>query len=134
MKQIFSTLILIIISFSVVVAQQVPEGIVKAFEKGNTKQLAVYLNDNVEIKLIEKEYVTSKNQAIRILQDFFKQYPPVSFDVTYKDVKKNTNYGVGLLKTKKAEFKVDLYFLDGREEKIIYYLIFEKTEEWENGP
>ncbi len=113
---------------SILLSQEIPDGIVNAFKKGNTKQLSGYLNNNIELKILDKEYITSKNQAVRILQEFFEQYPPVSFTTTYQNVKKDTYYGVGILKTEKEEFKVDIYFLEGRKERIIYYLSIKKND------
>ena len=106
-------------------AQMVPEGIIQAFEKGNAKQLAAYFNNNVEMQIIDEEYVTSKNQATRILQDFFKKHPPVSFKITYEGVKQDSRYGLGTLECRKQKFRVNLYFMEGRKEKTIYFMSIE---------
>jgi hypothetical protein len=123
-KQLF-ILILLVGSFTAH-TQIVPDGILKAFEKGNAKELAMYFHDNLEMKLLDENYVSSKNQASRIMQEFFKDYPPVSFKVDYEDTKKESKYGSGTLISKNASFRVNLYFLDVEKEKIIYYLSIEK--------
>lgn len=107
-------------------SQIVPSGIIKAFEKGNAKDLALFFHDNLEMKLLNENYVSSKNQSMRIMQDFFKSYPPVSFKVNYEDSKKESKYGSGTLISKNASFRVNIYFLDIENEKIIYYLSIEK--------
>ncbi len=108
-------------------AQMVPKGIIEAFEKGDAKQLATYFHDNLEMKILKEDYVTSKNQAARIMQDFFKEHRPLSFKLEYEGTKQDSKYSLGTLVTRKGKFNVNLYFLDGRKEKIIYSLTIEKT-------
>ena len=122
--------IIILLMFAAVqlsFAQMVPDDIIQAFEKGNARQLAEYFNNNIEMEILGEEYVTSKNQAARILQDFFKKHPPVSFKITYEGVKKDSKYGLGTLKCRKDTFHVNLYFMEGRKEKTIYFLSIEKN-------
>lgn len=114
------------ISQTVQTVQTVPAEITEAFVKGDAKQLAEYFHDNLEMKILKNEYVTSKNQASRIMQDFFKHNPPLSFQLEYEGTKQDSKYGLGTLVTRKGSFSVNLYFLDGRKEKIIYSLSIEK--------
>ncbi|MCF8346629.1 MAG: DUF4783 domain-containing protein [Bacteroidales bacterium] len=107
-------------------SQAVPDDITIALEKGNAKALAAYFHSNVEVTILDEVHVASKNQATRIIQDFFKKHPPVSFRINYEDQKKNAKYGFGTLTTKKGNFRVNLYFMEGRKEKIIYSLSIEK--------
>lgn len=109
-------------------SQLIPEGIIHAFEKGDAKELSIYLNSNVELKVLEEVHITSKNQAVRILQDFFKSHPTKSFLVAYEESKKDSRYGLGTLETKKGTFKVNLYFMENGKERLIYYLSLEKSE------
>ncbi|MDF1572085.1 MAG: DUF4783 domain-containing protein [Bacteroidales bacterium] len=108
------------------ISQTVPTGITEAFVKGNAKQLAEYFHDNLEMKILKEEYVTSKNQASRIMQDFFKKNQPLSFHLEYEGTEKDTRYGLGTLVTRKGSFSVNLYFLDGSKKKIIYSMSIEK--------
>lgn len=125
MKQYFCIIIIIISSLSIF-SQQVPDGIIHAFEKGDAKELTLYMHDNIELKILEKEYVTSKNQASRIIEKFFHDYPPLSFKVNYDGSKKESNYSLGKLKSQKALFNVNLYFMEGKKNRTIYYLSIEK--------
>jgi len=107
-------------------AQVVPGGIIHALETGDAKELAGYFHTNIELKLLKEEYVTSKNQSTRILQDFFEDYPPRSFKISEDDKKQETNYAYGTLTTRKGTFRVNMYFLEGKKEKTIYFLSVEK--------
>ena len=124
MRQLFILILLVVTT--VAYTQMVPDGIVHAFEKGDARALSKYFNTNLEIKLLDEEYVSSKNQASRIIQEFFKEYPPVSFKVDYEKSRKDSKYGLGTLVTKNNSFHVNLYFMEGKKEKIIYFLSIEK--------
>jgi hypothetical protein len=108
------------------ISQTVPTGITEAFVKGDAKQLAEYFHDNLEMKILKDEYVTSKNQASRIMQDFFKKNQPVSFRLEYEGTKQDARYGLGTLVTRKGSFSINLYFLEGSNRTIIYSLRIEK--------
>lgn len=124
-----SVIILLFLSFATAgFSQLVPGGIIHAFEVGDAKELSNYMSNNIELKILEEINVASKNQAVRLLQDFFKSNKPTSFSVSYEGSKKDSRYGMGTLKTKKGNFKVNLYFMDGGKKKLIYYLSIEKSE------
>lgn len=108
------------------ISQMVPTAITEAFIKGDAKQLAEYFHDNLEMKIIKDEYVTSKNQASRIMQDFFKKNQPLSFKLEYEGTKQDSRYGLGTLVTRNGTYSVNLYFMDGKNKKIIYSLSIEK--------
>jgi hypothetical protein len=106
--------------------QMVPEGIVHAFKTGDAKELSTFFHNSVEIKILTETQISSKNQATRIMQDFFKQNAPVSFDVNYEDFKPDTQYGLGTMKTSTDSFRINLYFMEVKKEKYIYYLNIQK--------
>lgn len=126
MKQYLFISVLLLISLNGI-SQVVPKGIMEAFEKGNARQLSEYFHDNLEMQILKEDYVTSKNQATRIMQDFFKKNQPLTFRLEYEGTKQDSKYGLGTLVTRKGTFDVHLYFLDGRKEKIIYSLSIEKN-------
>jgi len=125
MKKIFSIVLLMagLSGFS----QMVPGGIIHAFENGDARELSAYFNENLELQLPGENHVTSKNQATRIMQDFFKENEPLSFKVTYEGKKQDSKYGLGTLVTRKGTFRINIYFMEGKKEQTIYYLSIEKV-------
>jgi len=124
-KYIFISSLLILLNTGF--GQLVPGGIIRAFEKGDAKELAQYFNANIELQLPENSQVTSKNQATRIMQDFFKEHQPLSFKLEYEGTKQDSRYGLGTLVTRNGTYSVNLYFMDGKEEKFIYFMSIEKA-------
>lgn len=110
----------------VVSSQTISKEIISAFEKGDAKKLSKHLHHNLEVKLAGNISIVSKNQATRLLQDFFDKNPPDSFTVRYEETKQGSEYGIGELKTRDAAFSVNLYFIEQEKKKLIYNLIIEK--------
>ncbi len=109
-------------------AQMVPEGIIHAFKSGDAKELSTFFHKSVELQILSETQIVSKNQATRIMQDFFKKNPPFSFNVNYEDFKPDTKYGLGTMITGKEAFRINIYFMELKKEKYIYYLHIEKSE------
>ena len=121
-------LILFVLLFTVLPAvssQTISKDIISAFEKGDSKKLSEHLNHNLELNILGKQQMVSRNQATRLLKEFFENHPPKSFKVTYEGTKQGSKYGIGELKTIDSKFRVNLYFISQDKEILIYNLIIE---------
>ena len=70
--------------------------------------IASCFNDNVELVILEKENVCSKEQGEMILNDFFSKNKPVDFKLTHQGGTDSV-YGIGKLQTVNANFRI--YFM-----------------------
>lgn len=123
-------IILLLILFAVtpvITAQTISKEIVTAFEKGDAKKLSKHLHKNLEIKLLDNIQMVSKNQATRLLQEFFDKHPPSSFTITYEGTKQGSKYGIGKLQSKDSTYRVNVYFMNQENENLIYILTIEKV-------
>ena len=126
-RNFFLLLLVLSLGTNIVSSQDITKQVVSAFEKGDAKKLSSYLNDNLEIKLLETKQMVSRNQATRILQEFFNEHPPKSFKITYEGTKQGTEYEIGEYKSNGTMYRVNLYFIKTEKEKLIYYLTIEKV-------
>lgn len=55
---------------------------------GSAKEMAKYLNQNVEINIEGNVNTYSKAQAEFVFRDFFKKHPPTSFNIVHKGASK----------------------------------------------
>lgn len=55
---------------------------------GSAKEMAKYLNQNIEINIEGNVNTYSKAQAEFVFRDFFKKHPPTSFNVVHKGASK----------------------------------------------
>lgn len=126
-KKVLILFLLLFIAAPTVISQTVSKSIFTAFEKGDAKKLSKQLHSNLEINLDGKLQMVSKNQAIRVLQEFFDNNPSESFKVTHEGTKVGSLYGIGQLKTKDSSFRVNLYFIKVDDNKLIYNITIEKV-------
>lgn len=110
--------------------QNIPEGLVNAMKTGNAKNLSEFFHQSLEMTILEKDYNSSKNQATRIMEDFFRDHKPSDFTISFEGAKEKSKYAIGILKTKDQEFRINMFFLNKGEEKLIYYLSIEKDSEY----
>lgn len=109
-----------------VLAQQVPAKLVQAFQAGDADALAPHFNERFQLILMGVDHRISQSQAKEIMRDFFKKYPPVSFEIMFKGDKKDSNFAVGKLKTKTDTFRVNLFFKKVGEQNLLHLLEIEK--------
>ena len=79
----------------------VPEGISNAFKTGNSEVLADYFSNNVELVVLDKEDVYSKNQAEIVVKNFFSSHRPYKFVILHQGGRESSKYAIGNLMTSK---------------------------------
>lgn len=89
--------------------QDIPRDIAIAFKVGNAEELANYFNNTIELVILDKEDVYSKVQAQQILDDFFTDHFPKSFEIIHQGGKEESKFAIGKLVTFNGTFRV--YFL-----------------------
>ncbi|MEI6488012.1 MAG: DUF4783 domain-containing protein [Bacteroidota bacterium] len=105
--KIKSIILLVAIGFtSMGFTLDVIDDIASVIRSGNPKNISNYFIENVELKMIDKEQVYSKQQAEMILKDFFDKHPVKAFTVAHKsEVKNGSQYVIGLLETANGKFR-----------------------------
>lgn len=110
-------------------SQIVSEQFLNAFKTGNAIELAKHFNSSVELTILEKEQVCSKQQAEIILKDFFQKNKASSFKIIHQSNKDATNFAIGNLTTSTKVYRT--YFLvkskDGKS--LIHQLRIEENDE-----
>jgi len=114
--------------------QTVPPELTDAIRTGNAGKMSVFFHQSLEMTILEKDYMASKNQATRIMENFFKNNPPTSFTISFEGTKEKSRYAIGTLKTKEANFRVNMFFLNRQDDRLIYYLSIEKESQYEIRP
>ena len=87
----------------------VPDAIFAALRAGNSKELVKYFNSNVELVIVDKEGIFSKNQAELIVKDFFVKNNPISYAKLHEGGKDASRFVIGQLATTNGKFRI--YFL-----------------------
>ncbi len=134
MQRLISILLLYVVTLIPVAGQTVPADLVDAIKKGDASRMSAYFHESLEMTILEKDYVASKNQASRIMESFFKKHNPTDFKVSFEGTKEKSKYAIGSLKTTDGTFRINLFFLNKQNVRLIYYLSIEKESRYELNP
>ena len=104
---ILGSVLLLLFSANLLLGQ-IPAQIGTGLKSGNAKMVASFFNENVELVILEKEHVCSREQGEMILSDFFSRNKPVDFKITRQGGTESV-YGIGKMQTAGANFRI--YFL-----------------------
>lgn len=121
-----SFLTLFLLSFSYISQADVIADIGNALKSGDSSSLAAYFNSSIELVVIEKEGIYSKDQAEIIVSTFFNENKPSKYTALHQGGKPEATYVIGNLETSTGNFRVYYLVKDEGGSKLIYQLRFEK--------
>lgn len=99
----------------------------ETIKAGSAKELARFLNQNVDIELDGKKETYSKAQAEIILRDFFKTNVPVDFTIIHKGQSKSGQpFAIGQYKTGNSNYRVFMKIKAVGEQQLIHEISFSK--------
>jgi hypothetical protein len=102
------------------------DNIVSAVKSGNSKALAQYFNNTVEISLPGKDGAFSKVQAEMIIKDFFQKNPPSGYIVEQKgNSSGGAQFIIGTYKSNNKVFKTYILLKPFDGQLLIQQLQFE---------
>jgi len=105
--------------------QELPKGLVTAFEQGNSISLAEFFSDRIELKIQDKEAIYSRSQAKQIMAKFFAKYKPKSLKKKHIGGKANAPYFIGTLITNNGNFRTAFLLKENGKKAIIHRLTIE---------
>ncbi|MBN2274279.1 MAG: DUF4783 domain-containing protein [Bacteroidales bacterium] len=110
-------------------SSQIPDAVINAINTGNSATLAAYFNSNLEVAIMEKEDIYTRQQAELIMKDFFIRNTPVSFTVLHKGGKETSQYAIGRLVSSGGNYRVTILVKTKENKSLIHQLRFEKDDE-----
>jgi len=102
--------------------------ITRAISNGDAPGLEPFMDNSVEIAVMNKEDIYPKAQAISILKDFFARHQPQSFSQVHQGASKakDSMYCIGNLKTNSETFRVYIYMRVDQGQHFIQELRFDE--------
>jgi len=77
-------------------SHDIVDKITSAIKAGNSSELAQYFGNTVDLSIMGKEDLYSKNQAEQIIKDFFYKYPPKQYTPkNHNSSVSASQYGIG---------------------------------------
>lgn len=115
-------------------AQTVPAELIEALKAGKADDVARFFHPSLELTILDKDYMASKNQATRIMENFFKEHPPTGFSISFEGTKEKSKYAIGNLVTGEGNFRLNIFFINKENKRLIYYMSIEKESQYELYP
>lgn len=108
--------------------QQLFEEIAGSIRTGNAREVAKYMNNNIDLTIQNQEEVYSKAQAEVVLRDFFSKNPPKTFNLIHQGAsKEGAKYAIGNLTTVNGtSFRVYIFLKHAGQSLLIHELRFER--------
>ncbi len=106
---------------------QIPAQIGAGLKSGNAKIVASFFNSNVELVILDKENVCTKEQGEMILSDFFSKNKPIDFKITHQGGTDSV-YGIGKMQTAGAYFRIYFMLKTFANKPLIVQLRIEKDQ------
>lgn len=111
-------------------SMDINEDISLALNTGNSKILSKYFSETIDLKILDKEDVYSKQQAELILKDFFTKNVVKKYTVVHKSIAKNdTQYTIGSIETAKGKYRVYFLLKKSKEKMLIQQFRIEQENE-----
>ena len=70
-KRVLLGMTALLLSISLLMAQEVPEGVITAFKRGSSKELSKYMGDKVNLVFQGRSTNLDKQKATAMMQEFF---------------------------------------------------------------
>ncbi len=102
MRRLITIFLISLVSLIPVAGQTVPQELADAISKGDARKMADFFHQSLEMTILEKDYMASKNQATRIMENFFKDNPPTGFTISFEGTKEKSKYAIGSLSPKRV--------------------------------
>lgn len=134
MRRLITIFLISLVSLIPVAGQTVPQELADAISNGDAEQMADFFHESLEMTILEKDYMASKNQAARIMENFFRENTPSGFTISFEGTKEKSKYAIGSLVTSNGTFRVNLFFLNKGNQRLIYYMSIEKESLYELLP
>ena len=99
-------MLLFIIPASANNPQNVTKNIENAVRNGQSKELANYFYENIQLTIDKNNNIYSKKQAEKVLESFFSNHRPVKFSVSNEKIKGNSVVVIGILETPTHNYRV----------------------------
>lgn len=137
MKNIKSILLLLPILFffagglTMRAQQDMIDRISEGFVRGNVSFVSPYFNERVELSILGRTIgVYTKSQTQEIVQSFFSNNNPMSFNISHKGIKENSGFAIGVLTTtNNKKYRVYILVRNTNDRSLIHQLRIDETND-----
>ncbi len=124
------TLLIFNLIFLIPTQKEINETINTFIQHGKSNELSRYFDEKIELKVVDKENLFSKSQAEKIIEEFFRQFPPDDFtEIKNNTAKQAKQFVSGRYTSGKFKFKISYLLKKTNDNFLITQLRIEKPHE-----
>jgi hypothetical protein len=129
MKMRKPVLLMLLVSWGVVSAQDVITPIKAAIKAGNVDELSKYFNQNLDVTIEGNLKPYSKPQAVFAIGEFFKSHTPTDFTIVHSGASEGgLQYVIGKYVSNKEPYTVLIRVKETNKTKLIHEISFVKEK------
>lgn len=128
-KRVLLGIAVLLFSISLLMAQDVPAGVITAFNRGSSQELSKYMGDKVNLVLLGKSTHVDKLKATTAMQEFFTENKVSKFTVNHQGKRDESSFIIGTLVTTKGNFRVNCFLKKVENQYLIHQIRIDKTNE-----
>lgn len=102
--------------------------IAKYIAKGDAESLSAWFADNLDISVLSRGDMASRNQARQVMKNFFGSHTPRSFQLTHTSGRANMKYALGNLNAGGENFLVTIFVSSNGDSYRIQQLKIERRQ------
>lgn len=121
----FFTLILIGFVISAFSFSAGIDEVISGMKAGNSREIARFFDNTVEINMPEKSNSYSRSQAELVLKDFFTNNVVKVFEVLHKGENAGSQYCIGTLVTRNGSFRTTIFMKQKGDKQVLQGITFE---------
>lgn len=128
-KRLFLLSAGLLFTITILLAQDVPVGVVLAFKKGSSQDLNKYLNDKVEVIIQNTPKSIDKELAESVLSVFFADSKVSNFTVNHQGKRDDSSFIIGTLATTNGNYRVNCFFRRLQNKYLIHQIRIDKIND-----
>ena len=126
-KRVLLGMASLLLSVSLLMAQEIPAGVITAFKRGSSQELSKYMGDKVNLVLQGSSANVDKKKATAMMQEFFTENKVNAFDVNHQGKRDESSFVIGTPTTTK--FRVNCFLKKVQTQYLIHQIRIDKINE-----
>jgi len=123
-KRVLVGMTALLLSLSLLMAQEIPAGVITAFKRGSSQELSKYMGDKVNLVLQGRSTSVDKQKATAMMQEFFTEN-----NVNHQGKRDESSFVIGTLATTNGNFRVNCFLKKVQNQYLIHQIRIDKINE-----
>lgn len=128
-KRVLVGMTALLLSLSLLMAQEIPAGVVTAFKRGSSQELSKYMGNKVNLVLQGRSTSVDKQKATTVMQEFFTENKVSGFNVNHQGKRDESSFVIGTMVTTKGSFRVNCFLKKVQDKCLIHQIRIDKINE-----